>query len=214
MPSSPPLKPTTRVSRLSIATVMLVMTGGCAQVNDWLYGNRTDEGAPVYAASEETLSFVQEMYKLVTGDPATQAEIYADSSAAATLTPDPASRTRFALVLAMPGHAGSDPERAQNMLRELLSQPALLTPTERSLAAIQLHELEQRLVLDAEARRLRAESSRAERIEAAANAERIAAVEAENQQLRQSLAEAEQKLEAITTIERSIREQSDDNSQQ
>jgi hypothetical protein len=192
---------------------MLVGLAGCAQTKDWLYGSRADEGAPVSAGGEDSLSFVQEMYKLVTGDPATQAEIYADSSAAATLTPDPASRTRFALVLATPGHAGSDPERAQDMLRELLSQPALLTPTERSLATIQLHELEARLVLETEARRLRSESSRAERLEAAAAAQRLAAVEAENQQLKQSLAEAEQKLEAITTIERSIREQTDDNSE-
>jgi hypothetical protein len=192
---------------------MLVGLAGCAQTKDWLYGSRADEGAPVSAGGEDSLSFVQEMYKLVTGDPATQAEIYADSSAAATLTPDPASRTRFALVLATPGHAGSDPQRAQDMLRELLSQPALLTPTERSLATIQLHELEARLVLETEARRLRSESSRSERLEAAAAAQRLAAVEAENQQLKQSLAEAEQKLEAITTIERSIREQTEDNSQ-
>jgi hypothetical protein len=203
----------TFAGRFGIAIVILAGLAGCAQTKDWLYGNRTDESAPASAGGEDSLSFVQEMYKLVTGDPATQAEIYADSSAAATLTPDPASRTRFALVLATPGHAGSDPERAQDMLRELLSQPALLTPTERSLATIQLHELEARLVLETEARRLRSESSRAERLEAAAAAQRLAAVEAENQQLKQSLAEAEQKLEAITTIERSIREQTDDNSQ-
>jgi hypothetical protein len=201
------------VRNLGIAVIVLAVTAGCAQTKDWLYGNRTDEGAPVSAGGEDTLSFVQEMYKLVTGDPATQAEIYADSSAAATLTPDPASRTRFALVLATPGHAGSDPERAQDMLRELLSQPALLTPTERSLVTIQLHELETRLVLETQARRLRSESSRAERLEAVAAAQRLAAVEAENRQLKQSLAEAEQKLEAITSIERSIREQTDDNSQ-
>ena len=79
---------------------------------------------------------------------------------------------------------------------------------ERSLAVIHLREVEERLILGSEARRLRAESSRAERTEEAAIARRIAAVEAENRQLRQSLAEAEQKLEAITNIERSIREQS------
>ena len=38
-------------------------------------------------------------------------------------------------------------------------------------------------------------------------ARRIATVESENRRLRRSLEEAEQKLDAITTIERSLREQ-------
>lgn len=214
MRKSTPSNLTRRLRNLCAVLAVLAMAAGCAQMKNWLYGNRSDDAAPASAGSEETGSYVQEMYKLASSDPATQAEIYADSSAAATLTPDPASRIRFALVLATPGHAGSDPERAQGMLRELLSQPALLTPTERSLATIHLHEVEERLVLDAEARRLRAENSRAERTEAAAVAQRIAAIEEENRQLRQSLAEAEQKLEAITSIERSIREQTDNNTQQ
>jgi FtsZ-binding cell division protein ZapB len=149
------------------------------------------------------------MYDLASGDPAAQAEIYADASAAAALTPDTASRLRFALVLATPGHAGSDPERAQAMLRELLSQPDLLTPMERSLAWIHLRDVEERLVLGNEARRLREENSQTARTEQAAIEQRIAAVEAENRKLKQSLAEAQEKLDAITNIERSIREQSD-----
>ena len=51
---------------------------------------------------------------------------------------------------------------------------------------------------DANARAARASETEASR--------RIAAVEAENRRLREELADAEQKLEAITTIERSIRE--------
>jgi hypothetical protein len=44
--------------------------------------------------------------------------------------------------------------------------------------------------------------------------QRLARVEAENRELRQSLAEAEQKLEAITSIERSIREQTENENNQ
>lgn len=191
---------------------LLVLAAGCASVRDWLRHQETEaaEASPV-AAEEEPGPYVRDMYELASGDPARQAEIYADASAAAELTPDTMSRLRFALVLATPGHAGSDPARAQVMLRELLAEPELLTPLEKSLAVIHLREVEERLVLDNEARRLRAANSRAERTEEAAIAQRIAAVEAENRQLRQSLAEAEQKLEAITNIERSIREQSGEN---
>ncbi|HEX2139114.1 MAG TPA: hypothetical protein VHG33_05320 [Woeseiaceae bacterium] len=193
------------------AAAALALVAGCVPFKDWLAEDAGPDARPIVVGSETPSLYVQEMYELASGDPVTQAEIYADASAAASLTPDPVSRLRFALVLATPGHTGSDPERARDMLRSLLSQPELLTPVERSLAVIHLQNVEERLVLGAEARRLQAENSRAERTEEAAVAQRIAAVEAENRQLRQSLAEAEEKLEAITTIERSIREQSDNN---
>ena len=83
----------------------------------------------------------------------------------------------------------------------------LMTATENALAAVFLTEVETRLVLEAEARRLRSDSTRAAMTEEAAVAQRIARVEAENRRLRQSLADAEAKLEAIMTIERSIRQQ-------
>lgn len=198
-----------RSRNLTVAIALITVTAGCAQVKDWLQGDPADDAAPIAVSNNAPHSYIKDMYDLARGGPASQAEIYADASAAATLTPNPASRLRFALMLATPGHAGSDPERAQSMLRELLSQRALLTPLEQSLATIHLREVEERLVLGVEARRLRSKYSRAEQSEEAAAAERIAAVEAENRQLKESLAEAEEKLEAITSIEKSIREQTD-----
>ena len=55
--------------------------------------------------------------------------------------------------------------------------------------------------------RLRDASERATRAEQQSTARRIAAVEAENARLREELAKAEEKLEAITSIERSLRDQ-------
>ena len=63
------------------------------------------------------------------------------------------------------------------------------------------------VVARTEARRLRESSSRAARTEEQAINQRLANVEAENRRLRDELEKAEQKLEAITSIERSIREQ-------
>jgi hypothetical protein len=181
-------------------------------MNDWLRGGRPADAEPL--DGDASVPYLGEMSALASGDPATQAEIYADAAAAARVTPDTSSRLRFALVLATPGHSGSDPELAQDILRELLSETELLTPVERSLATIHLREVEERLVLNAEARRVRLANSRAASSEEQAVAQRIASVESENRQLRQSLAEAEEKLEAITSIERSIREQTDNGDQQ
>jgi hypothetical protein len=187
-----------------------VLTAGCTHVNDWLRGDRSGTSE---ADSGDAAPYIEEMSRLASGDPATQAEIYADAAAAARLTPDTGSRLRFALVLATPGHPGSDPDLAQDILRDLLSQPELLTPVEQSLATIHLGEVDERLTLNAEARRLRLASTRATDSEDAAIAQRIASIESENRQLRQSLAEAQEKLDAITSIERSIREQTDNGQQ-
>ena len=194
--------------------VLAAILPGCTTIEDWLEGRSVEESPPAALASAESGAYIEEMYALASGDPATQAEIYADARASARLTPDTSTRLRYALVLAAPGHPSSDPEEAQVLLREILAQPALLTETEKSLATIWLTDVEARLVLNAEARRLRSEAARAATTEDAAVAERIALVEAENRQLRQALAEAEQKLEAITSIERSIREQADENGPQ
>ncbi len=205
------MRKATLTSRLkSIATLLILVTlmTGCAQMNDWLTGMRTAmSNDNVILGAPGADQYIEEMYKIVNGDPATQAEIYADAESAAKLTPGPSTQLRFALVLATPGHPGSNPQQAQGVFRELLSQTELLTPSEIALATIHLKAVEQLIVLGAETRRLRSAKSRAATTEEKAIARRIATVESENRRLRRSLEEAEQKLDAITTIERSLREQ-------
>jgi len=204
-------KATTRTARLVTIAVMVALVSGCATANkatDWLTGKRTaDADEPVILGAPEAEAYLTELYDLAAGDPATQAEIFADASAAAQLTPGPSTELRLALVLATPGHTESNPERAQSLLREVLSQTELLTSAEISLATIHLNNVERLIVASNEARRLRDSSSRAARTEEQALSQRLNSVETENRRLRSDLAEAEQKLEAITSIERSIREQ-------
>lgn len=207
----------TRTKRHLTCAVLIagVLLSGCESTSDWLKGRRTAEPTDdVVIGTSDTNTYLSELQSLANGDPATQAEIYADAESAATLTPGTSTRLRYALVLATSGHPGTDPAAAERIFRELLARPELMTSTETALATIFLNDVEARIVLDAEARRLRAENTRAASTEDAAIAQRIARVEAENRQLRQSLADAEAKLEAITSIERSIREQSGENDPQ
>lgn len=198
---------TTTVSLLATA----VLLSGCEMTSNWLKGRQTAEADDtVILGAPEANTYLTELYSLTGGDPATQAEIFADAQAAAQLTPGTSSRLRYALVLATPGHAEADSVQAQGMLRELLAQTELMTNSEIALATIFLNAVESRIVVDNEARRLRSENTRAASSEEAAIARRIAIIEAENRQLRESLADAESKLEAITSIERSIREQADE----
>lgn len=201
---------TSSVLPVAAALLAVIVLTGCAQTRSLITGSRDSGGSAGdvgILGAPEAESYLQELYELASGDPATQAEIYADAHSTATLTPGPQTQLRYALVLATPGHPESDPEQAQSLFRELLSRPELLTQAEIALATIHLNAAEQLIVLNAEARRLRATTSRAAQTQQEAAAERLATVEADNRRLRRELEDAEEKLDAITSIERSIREQ-------
>jgi hypothetical protein len=188
----------------------VVLLSGCASTKNFLSGMSKSETPPGdigILGAPETDQYLDELYRLASGDPATQAEIFADAQAGAQLTPGPQTNLRFALVLATPGHSGSDPVRAQSMLREILARTELMTQGEIALATLHLNAAEKLAVSQAETERLRTSTSRAAQSQEAATNQRLAAVEAENRRLRRELDEAQKKLDAITSIERSIREQ-------
>lgn len=197
-------------SALVFALLLSVVLTGCSQTKGWLNSVRggsptSDEQVILGAPSAD--DYLKELRDLSSGDPALQAEIFADSRAAAQLTPNPSTTLRYALVLATPGHPETDPQQAQNLLRESLTQTELMTQAEISLATIFLKSTEELMVLSSEARRLRASTDRTQRTEEAAINQRLATVEADNRRLRHELEDAEDKLDAITSIERSIRQQ-------
>ena len=190
---------------VAAALAAAVSLSGCStteKISDWFRG-----GDHAAIAAPELETYLAELSELTTGDAGRQADIYDDASAAAELTPGPGSTLRLALVLATPGHAQSDPGQAVTLLREVLQQEASLTTEQRSLASVYLANAERLVSVTGEIARLRDSSAQANRAEQQSSARRIATVEAENERLRKELEDAEQKLEAITSIERSIREQ-------
>ena len=199
-----------RVRQLAAITVVMALLSGCAQTKQFFSGmsrSETPPGDPGILGAPEVDYYLDEMQLLASGDPAAQAEIFADAQAGAQLTPGPQTNLRFALVLATPGHPESDALEAASMLREVLAAPELLTQSEIALASIALRSAEELAVLEAEVQRLRAAASRAAQSRDVATNQRLATLDADNRRLREQLREAEEKLEAITTIERSIRDQ-------
>lgn len=193
------------------ATVLAVaLAAGCAQTRDFFSGISSDNSPsrdPGILGAPDINVYLDELHRLANGDPATQTEIFLDAQAGAQLTPGPQTNLRYALVLATPGHAEADANEAQSMLREILARPELMTQGEIALATIQLESAQEIAAAQAEVQRLRALTSRAARTQENATTQRLASVEAENRRLRRELEEAEDKLEAITSIERSIRDQ-------
>lgn len=150
--------------------------------------------------------YLQTLRSLIEGDPVVQADVFRGVAAAADSSPTTTNRLMLALALATPTHPASDDARAQMLLGELLAASDALLPGERDLALILLKDVEQRLILNAEAARL-------QRAAAAATAERndrtsqqLAAALEENRQLKAALDDVRARLDAITNIERSIRE--------
>ena len=201
---------TGKTAKISIALLIVSLLGACAQTKSIVSSmgrSSTPSDETVVLGAPDAEQYLNEIYELSVGNPKIQAEIYADAESGAKLTPGPQTNLRYALVLATPGHDRFNPEIAQTMLRDVLLQESILTSSEVALATILLNSVERQLALSADARRALASSSLAASTEGAAVQQRLAAAEAENRQLREALTDAEEKLDAITSIERSIREQ-------
>lgn len=198
-----------RHSRLRFAAYGFAACGlaGCALFG----GAQPPPSAPPSVAERSATDLapitqlLQLMSALPQGDPARQAELFQSAKDAAAVAPTTSNRLRYALVLATPGHAGSDPVAAQRQLSELLARPETLLTAERLLALVELQEVDQRLVLLAESQQLRNDdASHDSQTKLLAVNRRLAAETDENARLRKALDEARAKLDAVTHIERSI----------
>ncbi len=150
--------------------------------------------------------YLQTLRNLIEGDPVVQADVFRNVAAAADTSPTTTNRLMLALALATPTHPASDPAQAQALLSELLAASDALLPEEHVLALIHLKDVEQRLILDAEADRLQRATAAATAQRNDRNAQQLQAALEENRQLKLALDDVRAKLDAITNIERSIRE--------
>jgi hypothetical protein len=197
------------VLRTSVSVLVLCTLGGCGSLSPL-----SSPKAPPPDEQERKSSdyasigpLLQLMSQLPKGDPARQAELFQSAKDQASLSPTTSNRLRYAVALATPGHGGSDPVAAQRQLSELLARPETLLPDERLLALVELQDLDQRLILQAENQRLRDdEASNDSRDKLQAANRRLQAESDENARLRKALDEAHAKLDAVTHIERSITE--------
>ena len=194
--------------RTLLAVLAASTLAACTGFGTRIGGAADDEPratVPRELAADGLAAYLQTMHDLIEGDAVLKADVFRNAENAAEYSPTTTNRLNYALALATPGHPATDAAEAQRLLRGLLAEQGLL-PHERVLATIHLQEAEQRLILDAEARRLQEEMERAIAESNAANTERLQATLEENRRLRAALDDAQQKLDAITNIERSIRE--------
>lgn len=195
-----------------IATAAVaVLLGGCAQLEQVLRAPPEDTREP-----PGLMVYVETLHAHAAADASGRARLAAALEEAYEAGPTLTNRLRLALVLASPGNDEAARARGTDLLEGLLADDDDgLLDSERLLARLRLAEL------------ARAEAAYAARLAAlapedddadhdAALADAVAAHEraearnrelaAENAALAEALADAEAKLEAIATIERSMRE--------
>jgi hypothetical protein len=195
------------VRRCLLATLVSVLAG-CA-----LTDRLTNEPlpapivAPAQISANGLRTYLDTMEGLSTADAARQADVFYEVQREYTRAPTTATTLRYAVALATPGHPASSPQEGKRLLETLLATPERLTQEERTFAAVLLHETNARLKLEAENRRLLATLDDRGRSQANSD-KRVQAQLEENARLRRQLAEAQQKLDAIKEIERSIIERS------
>jgi hypothetical protein len=200
---------TTRSTHRGLAVAVAVAAGallaGCGTLSTPFGKHAPDPAAPRPPSESETArSYVGELAVLQAAAPSEQAELLQAARAAAEGAPTTLNRLRYALMLALPGHAGSDPVAARRQLSDLLARPELLMPSERSLASVLLADVSERLVLIAESRRLQEEAASHDKERMAAVSRRLQIEQDENARLKHALEDAQKKLNAITQVERSI----------
>jgi len=185
----------------------LAALAGCSSIDGTYAAPKVRPEAVVSrptADGEAARDYLASLAELQAGSPAAQAETLANARRDSEAAPTTLHRLRYALLLACPGHAGSDPVAARRQLSDLLARPELLLPSERSLAALLLADVDERLVLSAESRRLQQEAARKDKERGTAAAQRLQAEETENARLRRALEDAQKKLDAVTAVEQSI----------
>ncbi len=149
-------------------------------------------------------SYLETLQRVVQGAPAEQAEILSGARRDFETAPTPSHELRYAMILATPGHPGTDNAKAQKLLRELIATQETLLPAERAMAFLTLRNVEQTLSQNADIARLSAAADHTDRDRMAALNRRLQNEIDDNARLRKELDDAHAKLDAIANIERAL----------
>ena len=198
--------------RTALTSLLLALLAGCTALGGGASGEREtapstpSTARPAVVAGDAIGVYLQTLRSLIEGDPVQQADVFRNVAAQADAAPTTTNRLMLALALASPTHPANNDVEAERLLSDLLATGDALLPEEQVLALIHLKDVEQRLILDAEAERLQRAAATATAQRNDRSAQQLQAALEENRQLRAALDEALKKLDAITNIERSIRE--------
>lgn len=197
--------------RSGLGVIALVSVLSACTATGGVFGSRRSPDGAARAAQSSRVEaeglgvYLDMMRRLIEGDTVDQAETFRRVQQDAESSPTTTNRLKLALALAVPNQPSANPRQAAERLRALLAERGALLPQERVLATIELNDVEQRLVLDRTAQQLKQDADAKQAKESSEQAQRLKAALEENRKLKAQLHDALSKLDAITTIEQSIR---------
>lgn len=195
--------------RLACRVTVVLSVSGLMPACALFDAERLPEKPIVVATSidEGPRTYLETMNGLAVSDPARQADIFYEVEREYARAPTTTNTLRYAAALVTPAHPAAKLAEGKRLLEALLASPERMSAAERTLASVLLHETNEYLKLLAENRRLL--ETLDDRGRAQANSEkRVQAQTEENARLRRALADAQQKLDAVKEIERTIIERS------
>ena len=151
--------------------------------------------------------YITLLANLSSNDLAKQSDVFYEVERNQLQAPTTLNQLRYALALGIPGHPNSDASTTKKLLEQLLANPERLSSEERSLTIVVLNLCDETLKQQAEGRRLAATLD--DKTKTESNLERRMQLQADEiTKLRKALDTAQQKLDAIKDLEKSISERS------
>jgi len=152
-------------------------------------------------------AYLDMLNRLANGSAAQQADVFYEVERDYTGSPTTANSLRYGSALVTAGHPAANLVEGKKILERLLANPERLTPAEKNLASFLVKDADVRLQLQAEVRRLAATVDERSRGQANLGTRLQSQVQSQADEivrLRKQLDEAQQKLDAIKSIEKSI----------
>jgi hypothetical protein len=190
---------------LTLISIACVFISGCESL---LPSNKP---APPVAAATPVNSILNDYVELLAAlsstDKVQQSDVFYAVEKAQIQAPTTLNVLRYAIALACPGHPNSDPVKGKRLLEQTLASPERINSNEQAIAITMLNIADQWLKTQAEMRRLAATVD--DRTRTQSNSDRRYQAQTEEiLKLRKALDAAQQKLDAIRDIEKSISERS------
>ena len=184
---------------------LLAVLPGCALLDTHTGPARPASPDPSLLQAAALPAHLAALQRLIQTPAADQAALLAAAQKDYETNPSPEHQLHYALMLATPGHAATNPSRAEQLLQPLATLPGGdLSTGEQALAIVELQNVQRILALDTDNQRLtQSLPDRNERDRAVANSRRLQQELDENAKLHRDLDEARAKLDAIANIERS-----------
>lgn len=169
---------------------------------------RSGPSAPSSTGQDGSVGvYLDALNRLANGNPAQQADVFYEVEREFTSAPTTVNTLRYGAALVTAGHPAANLTEGKKTLERLLANPERLTPAEKNLAAFLVKDADARLQLQAEIRRLAATVDERTRVQANSGSRLQTQVQAQSEEilrLRRQLDDAQQKLDAIKTMEKSF----------